>query len=61
LGTEVEFHHYRDLGHGFGPGIGTAAEGWLDRAVRFWEKAISSNEQVTGMWPRIEGSKCERL
>ena len=23
LGTEVEFHRYRDVGHGFGPGIGT--------------------------------------
>ena len=39
-GAEVEFHRYRDLGHGFGPGIGTSAEGWLDRAVRFWEKSI---------------------
>jgi hypothetical protein len=43
-GTEVEFHRYRDLGHGFGPGIGTAAEGWLERAIRFWEKSIRSNE-----------------
>jgi acetyl esterase/lipase len=39
-GTDVEFHRYSDLGHGFGPGIGTSAEGWLDRAVRFWEKSI---------------------
>jgi hypothetical protein len=39
LGTEVAFHRCRDLGHGFGPGIGTTADGWLDRAVRFWEKA----------------------
>jgi acetyl esterase/lipase len=39
MGTEVEFHRYRDVGHGFGPGIGTSAEGWLDRAVEFWEKA----------------------
>ena len=36
-GTEVEFHRYGGVGHGFGPGIGTSAEGWLDRAVRFWE------------------------
>lgn len=42
-GTEVEFHEYTDLGHGFGPGIGTTAEGWLDRAVRFWETSIRSN------------------
>jgi acetyl esterase/lipase len=37
-GTEVELHRYRDIGHGFGPGVGTAAEGWLDRAIAFWEK-----------------------
>jgi acetyl esterase/lipase len=35
-GTQVEFHRYRDLGHGFGAGTGTTAEGWLDEAVRFW-------------------------
>ena len=45
LGMEVEFHRYRDVGHGFGPGIGTSAEGWLDGAVRFWAKAIRSNER----------------
>ena len=39
-GTEVEFHRYSGLGHGFGPGTGTSAEGWLDRAIRFWEKSI---------------------
>jgi acetyl esterase/lipase len=38
-GAEVEFHRYAGLGHGFGPGVGTTAEGWLDRAIRFWEKA----------------------
>ena len=37
-GTEVEFHRYSGVGHGFGPGIGTSAEGWLDRAIRFWER-----------------------
>ena len=37
-GSEVEFHRYSGVGHGFGPGIGTSAEGWLDRAVRFWER-----------------------
>ncbi len=41
-GTQVEFHRYSGLGHGFGPGTGTSAGGWLDRAVRFWEKARSS-------------------
>jgi acetyl esterase/lipase len=42
-GTEVEFHRYGGVGHGFGPGIGTSAEGWLERAVRFWEKSIRSS------------------
>jgi acetyl esterase/lipase len=42
-GTEAEFHQYSGLGHGFGPGSGTSAEGWLDRAVRFWEKAIKAS------------------
>jgi acetyl esterase/lipase len=35
-GTEVAFFRYRDVGHGFGPGVGTTAEGWLDEAVCFW-------------------------
>lgn len=39
-GTEVEYHRYETLGHGFGPGIGTEAEGWIAGAVRFWERFI---------------------
>ncbi|WP_417463289.1 alpha/beta hydrolase [Kordiimonas sp.] len=35
-GAKVEFHIYENIGHGFGPGVGTSAEGWLDKAVRFW-------------------------
>lgn len=38
LGIPTEFHCYPGLGHGFGLGIGTSAEGWLDDAVAFWEK-----------------------
>lgn len=38
LGIDTEFHRYPGLGHGFGIGTGTAAEGWLDDAVAFWEK-----------------------
>jgi acetyl esterase/lipase len=41
-GTEVEYHRYRDLGHGFGLGTGTSADGWITDAVRFWEKFMSS-------------------
>lgn len=37
-GIDAEFHRYPGLGHGFGLGTGTAAEGWLDDAVAFWEK-----------------------
>jgi acetyl esterase/lipase len=40
-GIEVEYHKYRNVGHGFGLGIGTDAEGWTEHAVRFWEKHIS--------------------
>jgi len=39
-GTEVEYRRYPDLGHGFGPGVGTSAEGWIGDATRFWEKFI---------------------
>jgi len=39
-GAAVEFHRYPDVGHGFGPGVGTSAEGWIDRAVKFWETSI---------------------
>ena len=42
-GTEVEYHRYKDLGHGFGPGTGTSAEGWLADAIGFWSKFTRSN------------------
>lgn len=35
-GTDVVFHRYLGVGHGFGLGVGTSAEGWLADAVRFW-------------------------
>lgn len=38
MGTEVEYHLYKGLGHGFGTGAGTHAEGWIDAATRFWER-----------------------
>ena len=37
-GAEVEFHKYTGLGHGFGLGIGTSAEGWVFDAIRFWRR-----------------------
>ena len=41
---DVEFHVYQNVGHGFGLGIGTSAEGWLEDAVRFWDKHMSNIE-----------------
>lgn len=35
-GTDVEYHRYPGVGHGFGLGVGTSAEGWIADAVRFW-------------------------
>jgi acetyl esterase/lipase len=40
-GIDVEFYIYPNVGHGFGLGVGTTAEGWLNNAVRFWEKHIN--------------------
>lgn len=37
LGIPTEFHAYEGLGHGYGLGTGTAAEGWVNDAVAFWE------------------------
>lgn len=39
-GIDVEYHKYRGAGHGFGLGIGTDAEGWMEDAIRFWEKHL---------------------
>ncbi len=36
-GTDAEIEIFDNLAHGFGLGEGTIAEGWIDRAVRFWE------------------------
>ena len=36
-GVPTEFHVYEGLSHGFGLGIGTVAEGWIDDALVFWE------------------------
>jgi acetyl esterase/lipase len=41
-GTKVDYREYKGLGHGFGLGIGTSAEGWVFDAVRFWETATRS-------------------
>jgi acetyl esterase/lipase len=41
-GTKVEYREYKGLGHGFGLGVGTSAEGWVSDAIRFWEKSMPS-------------------
>ena len=40
-GTTVEYRRHANLGHGFGRGKSTSAEGWVFEAIRFWETARS--------------------
>lgn len=40
LGIDTEFHSYPGLGHGFGLGTGTVAEGWIDEAIAFWQRQV---------------------
>ena len=40
-GIEVEYRKYENGGHGFGLGVGTDAEGWLEYAIQFWESHFS--------------------
>lgn len=41
-GITVEFEEYQSAEHGFGLGIGTEAEGWVERAAAFWEMQLDS-------------------
>ena len=36
-GVEVEYRKYQNAGHGFGLGVGTDAEVWIEHAIQFWE------------------------
>jgi hypothetical protein len=38
LGTDVEYRKYRGVGHGFGLGIGTTAEGWTGDRLALLDK-----------------------
>lgn len=40
FGIQTECHVYKGLRHGFGLGIGTIAEGWINDAISFWENQI---------------------
>ena len=37
-GTDAEIEIFEGLPHGFGVGTGTKAQGWIDRAISFWER-----------------------
>ena len=45
-GTPVEYHSYPNVGHGFGPGTGTSAAGWITDATSFWKRFIASDQCV---------------
>ena len=47
-GIEVEYRKYRNAGHGFGLGVGTEAEGWLELAIQFWENQLSHGVDLEG-------------
>lgn len=50
LGIPTEFHVYEGMGHGFGIGTGTVAEGWVKDAVDFWEENMKQ-ETNSGIPP----------
>lgn len=37
-GVPAEIEVFPHLGHGFGLGVGTSAEGWMEEAIVFWEQ-----------------------
>jgi acetyl esterase/lipase len=39
-GVDVEYHRYKEAGHGFGLGLGTDAEGWIQYAIQFWKNHL---------------------
>ena len=39
-GTDAEIEVFDGLPHGFGLGEGTVAEGWIGRAIEFWEQQM---------------------
>lgn len=47
-GIDVELRKFKNAGHGFGLGIGTDAQGWMEHAVRFWEKQLPADSRAGG-------------
>lgn len=43
-GTDAEIEVFKGLHHGFGLGEGTAAEGWVDHAVAFWQRHMTTKD-----------------
>lgn len=37
-GVPAEIRVFPNLGHGFGLGVNTSAEGWMEEAIGFWER-----------------------
>ncbi len=46
MGIPTEFHVYDGLGHGFGLGQGTVADGWINDALKFWQKNMKTDESA---------------
>ena len=44
-GTDAEIEVFQGLPHGFGLGEGTVADGWIDRAVSFWERQMTQADE----------------
>ena len=47
-GIDVALRKYKNAGHGFGLGIGTDAQGWMEHAIRFWEKHLPAGSKAWG-------------
>ncbi len=41
-GVTVEYRRFKRAGHGFGTGVGSDAEGWVDDAARFWQDNLTN-------------------
>lgn len=40
MNIPTEYHCFKGLPHGYGLGTGTIAQGWINDAIRFWEKQM---------------------
>jgi acetyl esterase/lipase len=54
-GARVEYRRYEGLGHGFGLGRGTKADGWVGEAVCFWSEVIQQRRCTST--PRPQGRR----